>query len=68
MIHFQEWRGAALLRYRNRAKITLLMWTEAAPSRGMVPRRRKSYSAWCEQNLTLRISIIYKTPCYITYQ
>ena len=68
MIHFQEWRGAALLRYRNRAKITLVMWTEAALSRGMVPRRRKSYSAWCEQSLTLWISIIYKTPCYITYQ
>ena len=44
-IHFQDRRGAASLRYRNRAKITVLM-CEQKPYSVWFSGRRKSYLVW----------------------
>ena len=48
-LHFRDWRGAVSLRYRNRAKITVLM-CEQKSYPVWLSCGRKSHPAWCEQS------------------
>ena len=48
-LHLWDWRGAASLRYRNRAEITVLK-CEQRPNPVWFSRRRKSYPTQCEHN------------------
>ena len=51
-LHFRDRRGAASLRYRNRAEITVLM-CKHKPYPVWFSCRRKSYPVYCEHSLRL---------------
>ena len=51
-LHFRDQGGATSLRYRNRAKITVLV-CEQKPYAAWFSCRRRSYPVWCKNSLTL---------------
>ena len=53
-IHSHHQRGAASLRYRNRAKITLFVSTEAISGTIFVPAQKLWSVWWCEYRLSYR--------------
>ena len=52
-LHCRDWRGAASLRYRNRAEITVLMCEQKPYPVWFSCRRCKCYPVKCEQSLSL---------------
>ena len=55
---FRGRRGAASLRYRNRAKITVLMCEQKPYPRWFLCRRKSYYPAQCDLGLSLVCSVI----------
>ena len=60
ILHSQDRRGAASIRYRNRAEITVLV-SEQKPYPVQFSSSRKSYPVVCERSLTGLVYLVFTT-------